>query len=180
MFEKQGVEIKQSKIDIVEKKYATEKEVSIGKAMDAARHLKVPVMVEDTGIYFEDYNNFPGPNAKVFFTGVGFDGVLKLLEGKNRNAFFRTSIAFCKPDSNPVCFIGDCKGRIAEKVSDVIDFDYDSLFIPEGDERTFSQMGKEEKEKFSHRKKAFDEFFKWYKETELSKSKGLKNPFSLK
>ncbi|MEA3378487.1 MAG: RdgB/HAM1 family non-canonical purine NTP pyrophosphatase [Nanoarchaeota archaeon] len=168
ILDKIGIDLKQSKINIVEKKYDTEKEVSIGKALAAVKQLNAPVIVEDTGIYFEDYNNFPGPNAHVFFDGVGHEGVLKILEGKKRGAYFRTSVAFCKPGSNPVCFIGECKGQIAEKISDVIDFAYDSLFVPDGDKRTFSEMTKEEKDKFSHRRKAIEEFIKWYGETQLN------------
>ncbi len=162
--EKAGVELKKSEIEIVEKKFPTEKEVSMGKALAALRELKAPLIVEDTGIYFGAYENFPGPNANVVFKGIGYDGLLKLLEGKSRKAFFRTSVCFIQPNCNPVCFIGECPGKIADNVSDVISFAYDAIFIPDGDKRTFSEMTKEEKEKFSHRRKAMEEFARWLKE----------------
>ncbi|RME54856.1 RdgB/HAM1 family non-canonical purine NTP pyrophosphatase [Candidatus Woesearchaeota archaeon] len=167
MLEKHDIELLQSKIPIVEKKYDSEKEVSISKALAAVKQLNAPLIVEDTGIYFEEYNNFPGPNAHVVFSGIGFEGILRLLENKKRGAFFRTTIAYCKPGQMPVTFTGVCKGEIAEQVSDVINFDYDALFIPEGETRTFSEMSKQEKEQYSHRKKAVEEFLRWYNEQKL-------------
>ncbi|MFH1637102.1 MAG: RdgB/HAM1 family non-canonical purine NTP pyrophosphatase [Candidatus Woesearchaeota archaeon] len=164
ILKKVGIDLKKSDIEIVEKKFKTEKEVSIGKALSALRELNAPLIVEDTGIYFEAYNCFPGPNANVVFQGISYDGLLKLLEEKDRKAFFRTSICFIKPNSNPVCFIGECHGKIAEKVSETISFAYDAIFIPDGETRTFSEMTKEEKEKYSHRRKALEEFAKWLKE----------------
>lgn len=164
ILEKAGVELLKSTIDVVEKKLPTEKEVSIGKALAALKELKAPLIVEDTGIYFEDFKDFPGPNANVVFSGIGYEGLLKLLENKNRKAFFRTSICFIKPNFNPVCFIGECHGKISEKVSDVISFAYDAIFIPDGETRMFSEMSREEKEAFSHRRKALEEFAKWLKE----------------
>ncbi|MDI6738306.1 MAG: non-canonical purine NTP pyrophosphatase, partial [Nanoarchaeota archaeon] len=55
-----------------------------------------------------------------------------------------------------------CRGRIAEKKSEIIDFAYDTIFVPEGETRTFSEMKKEEKEQHSHRAKALNEFLKWH------------------
>src|SRR3989338_6820693 len=155
-----------SDINIPEKKYPTEKEVAISKAYAAVKLLNKPLIVEDTGIYFKAYNNFPGPNAHIVFDGIGYEGILKLLEGKNRAAFFRTTITFIKPELNPISFTGECKGKISEKVSERVSFAYDALFMPENETRTFSEMKKEEKEVFSHRRKAVEEFIKWYKESE--------------
>jgi len=162
--DRHGIQLEWSDLSIVEKRFKTEKEVSIAKALAALRELQRPLIVEDTGIYFKAFNDFPGANAKTVFKGIGYEGILKLLEGKPREATFVTSIAFVKPGMYPMCFIGECKGRIAEKVSDVIAFDYDAIFIPDGDNRTFSEMSKEEKEKYSHRAKAVESFVEWYKQ----------------
>lgn len=160
-----GIALEWSDINVVEQKLKTEKEVAIAKALSALKILNKPVLVEDTGIYFEAYKDFPGPNAKVVFEGIGADGILKILEGKKREATFVTAFAYATPSMHPVAFIGECKGRIAEKKSEIIDFAYDTLFIPEGETRTFSEMKKEEKEKHSHRAKALEEFLKWYVRT---------------
>lgn len=163
--EKHDINLIISDISIPEKKYPTEKEVAISKAYAAVKLLNKPLIVEDTGIYFEAYNNFPGPNAHIVFDGIGYEGILKLLEGKNRAAFFRTTVTFIKPALNPISFTGECQGKISEKVSERVDFAYDALFIPESETRTFSEMKKEEKELFSHRRKAMEEFVGWFNES---------------
>ena len=160
-----GIELEWSDVDVVEQKLPTEKEVSIAKALSSLKILNKPVLVEDTGIYFDAYKDFPGPNAKVVMNGVGREGVLKLLEGKPRGAKFVTSFAFATPKMHPIAFVGECRGRIAEKISPIISFAYDAIFIPDGETRTFSEMTKEEKEQYSHRAKALNEFLKWYAET---------------
>lgn len=158
-----GIELEWSDIDIVEQKLKTEKEVAIAKALSALKILNKPVLVEDTGIYFEAFKSFPGPNAKVLLNGVGREGVLKLLEGKPRGAKFVTSFAYGTPNFHPIAFTGECSGKIAEKISPIISFAYDAIFIPEGESRTFSEMTKEEKEKYSHRAKALTAFLEWYR-----------------
>ncbi|MBU2589890.1 MAG: RdgB/HAM1 family non-canonical purine NTP pyrophosphatase [Nanoarchaeota archaeon] len=165
MAEKHGINLLWSDLDVVEHKYDSVKEVSMAKALSAVKILNKPLIVEDTGIFFKDFNNFPGANAKVVFSGIGVDGILKILEGKNREATFVTSFAFIKPGMQPLTFMGECSGKITEKPSKVIDFAYDTIFIPDGDSRTFSEMSKEEKEKYSHRKKAVESFFTWFRET---------------
>jgi XTP/dITP diphosphohydrolase len=161
--DRHGIELEWSDVDVVEQKLKTEKEVAIAKALSALKILNKPVLVEDTGIYFEAYKDFPGPNAKVVFNGVGINGILKLLEGKPRKAKFVTAFAYATPNFHPVAFLGECEGNIAEKPSDMIDFAYDTIFVPKGETRTFSEMSKEEKERYSHRAKALEEFIKWYK-----------------
>ncbi len=157
-----GIELEWSDVDVVEQKLKTEKEVAIAKALSALKILNKPVLVEDTGIYFEAYRDFPGPNAKVVMNGIGREGILKLLEGKPRGAKFVTSFAFATPAMHPITFIGECRGRIAEKISPNISFAYDSIFIPDGEMRAFSEMTKEEKERYSHRAKALRAFIEWY------------------
>lgn len=164
---KHGINLKISEFEIPEKKYKTEKEVSISKAYEALKYVKAPLIVDDTGVYFEAYNNFPGPNAHIVFDGIGFAGILKLLEGKSRTVCIRTAITFIKLGMNPISFLGECNGRIVEKIPDEMDFAYDTIFIPDGDSRTFAQMTKEEKESYSHRRKALDEFAKWLKESKI-------------
>lgn len=165
MAEKHGINLLWSDLDVVEHKYDSVKEVSIAKALSAVKILDKPLIVEDTGIFFKDFKNFPGANAKVVINGIGIDGILKVLEGKNREATFVTSFAFAKPGIHPITFVGECDGKISEKPSDIIAFAYDTIFIPDGDSRTFSEMTKEEKEKYSHRRKALDKFFTWLSET---------------
>ena len=168
--EKVGVDLQRSPLEIVEKQYPTEREVSLSKALAAAKILNKPVLVEDTGVYFSAFKSFPGPYAKQVFENIGIEGIMKLLEGKEREAVIRTSFAYCEPGEMPILFTGEVTGRIAEKPSEVISFAYDTIFVPEDESRTFSEMSIEEKEKFSHRIRALQEFLNWWKDLNQRKA----------
>lgn len=76
-----GIEIEQLKMEYEEDKEAGMEEVAKKAAKQLAEKLKKPVIVEDTGLFFKAYNNFPGPMPKFVFSGIGYEGIFKLLEG---------------------------------------------------------------------------------------------------
>ncbi len=138
--------------------------VAMEKAKAAANVTKKPVIVEDTGLYFEAYRDFPGTHPKFVFRSIGYEGIFRLLEGKSRKAYFRTVVAYCEPGKEPKTFEGISRGEIKEKVSGKPDLalPYDVIFRPEEEARTYSQMTKEEKAKTSHRAKALEAFARWF------------------
>jgi len=159
-----GIKIIGRKREIEEDNFGRQEQIARGKARKAAKLIKKPVIVEDTGLYLKAYKNFPGINAKFVFNCIGLRGILKLLEGKSRKAYFKTVVAYCRPNGRPLTFTGICKGRISKKIRKPIvpKVPYDSIFIAEKEKRTFSQMTKEEKAKYSHRAKAVEKFAKWF------------------
>lgn len=72
----------------------------------------------------------------------------------DRRARFRCVIALASPDGVCRTVDGACEGRIAEALSGEHGFGYDPLFVPEGYEVTFAEMGAGEKNKISHRGRA--------------------------
>jgi XTP/dITP diphosphohydrolase len=74
----------------------------------------------------------------------------------NRAAQFRTVISLIE-EGKELFFEGVCKGHIAQTVSGKKGFGYDPVFIPEGATRCFAEMELEEKNFYSHRRKAFDQ-----------------------
>jgi XTP/dITP diphosphohydrolase len=76
-----------------------------------------------------------------------------MIDIENRTARFRTIISLII-DSKEYRFEGICEGRIAEKECGTNGFGYDAVFIPDGSDKHFAEMSMEEKNKFSHRKKA--------------------------
>ncbi|MBI4010612.1 MAG: RdgB/HAM1 family non-canonical purine NTP pyrophosphatase [Candidatus Aenigmarchaeota archaeon] len=138
--------------------------IAKGKAEFAVQKLILPVIVEDTGLYFDAYKDFPGIRSKFVFQAIGYEGILKLLENKSRKAYFKTVMVYCDPNEEPKIFVGINPGRIAEAVRGVSHprLPYDSVFVPDGDDRTFAEMTKEEKAKYSARAKAAEEFARWF------------------
>ena len=114
---------------------------------------------EDTGLEVQALNGAPGVRS-ARYAGDEADNkknielLLRNLEGnKERSARFRTVISLIL-DEKEFCFTGICNGKITGAEKGAGGFGYDAVFIPEGDERTFAEMNMEEKNRYSHRKKA--------------------------
>lgn len=135
-------------------------EIAKSAAKKLADELNRKVILEDTGLFFEAYNNFPGALPKFVFNSIGFKGIFKLLEGESRDAQFKTVAAFCEPGQQSVLFVGTMKGIIANTVhnQDADVMPYDKIFIPEGKTKPISTMTTDEKNKFSQRAEAFLKF----------------------
>ncbi len=138
----------------------------IGKiALFAARQaysvVKSPVIVDDTGLYIEALNGFPGPYAEYVYRTIGLNGILKLLlEEKNRRAYFETALACVCPPWEKI-FKEKVEGKIVTRPRGEKGFGYDPIFSPLGTEKTFAEMSIEEKNRYSHRAKAFHRLGKW-------------------
>ena len=82
--------------------------------------------------------------------------MLQKLEGSNnRNAQFKTIISVII-NGKQTQFEGICKGKIIEELKGTDGFGYDPIFIPDGSNKTFAEMTMEEKNIYSHRRKATD------------------------
>jgi len=159
-----GIDVIGKRVEITENEFKTQEQIAKEKAVQASKLVKKSVIVEDTGLYLLAYKHFPGIHAKFVFNGIGLKGILKLLKGKDRKAYFKTIVSYCKPGENPIIFTGVCKGKISENIREPVTpkVPYDSIFIANGEKRTFSQMTKEEKARYSHRAKAVERFARWF------------------
>ena len=113
------------------------------------------ILVEDSGIFIDDLDGFPGVFSSFVEEKIGLSGILSILsETEDRGAEYR---ATCILENNTgiLKFSGTCRGRISKEILGKFGFGYDPIFIPdEGDGRTFGQMQPEEKSQFSHRGRA--------------------------
>jgi len=125
---------------------------------------RLPVIVEDAGLFIGVLNGFPGPYSSYIYRTIGLKGILKLLEKEdNRNADFRSVIAFCRPGETPKSFAGTVRGSISTVERGTHGFGFDPIFIPlGGDGRTFAEMAVIEKNLYSHRAQAVRKFAEWY------------------
>ncbi len=116
---------------------------------------------EDTGLEVTALHGEPGVrSARYAGDKADFDKnvelLLKNLKGEtHREARFRTVISLIL-DGNEYQFEGICAGTITEELTGNKGFGYDPVFIPEGGSKTFAEMSMDEKNIFSHRRKAVD------------------------
>jgi len=119
--------------------------------------IKNSFFIEDSGLFIHALQGFPGTFSAVVFKKIGNAGILKLMadkKGEERKATFKTAVAFCESQNKePVLFVGTAEGRIAEEMRGSHGFGYDPIFEFEG--KMFAEMSTEEKNKVSHRSRAF-------------------------
>lgn len=121
-----------------------------------------PLVVEDTGLFVKSLNGFPGALASHAFKTIGNQGILKLLAGEgDRSAYFEAAVAYGLPPDHIWIFTGSVHGAISEEAAGTAGFGFDPIFVPQGFDKTFSQMTLQEKSKVSHRARAFRRLGAW-------------------
>ena len=139
------------------------REIASFAAKEACVATLRPVVADDSGFFVHALGGFPGPYSAYVFRTIGNNGILRLLRSAgNRAASFQAAVAFCKPNAEPICFSGTVNGAVVRRPKGIRGFGFDPIFMPnEGDGRTFAEMSAKEKNRFSHRGRAFRKLFEW-------------------
>ncbi len=127
----------------------------------------IPCFADDTGLEVEALDGAPGVYS-ARYAGEQKDSKLNMLlllenmNGKtNRNARFRTIIAYIDENAEEHIFEGEIRGKIIEQMAGENGFGYDPIFVPEGHEQTFAQLSSETKNTISHRARAMEKFLSY-------------------
>ena len=138
------------------------------KALEAWKLCKTWTLADDSGLCIKALAGKPGIySARYAETPEKrIERVLKEMAGEqNREAYFVCAMTLINPAGNiEFSCNGICEGTIAKKPAGQNGFGYDPIFIPNGYNQTFAELGMEEKNKISHRAVAFNNFIKWFKE----------------
>ncbi|MDP3785453.1 MAG: RdgB/HAM1 family non-canonical purine NTP pyrophosphatase, partial [bacterium] len=149
-----GIRPEQIEIDLEEIQEIEVEKVVEHKVLEAYEKVGKPVIVEDTGLYIEAWKGFPGALAKWVGKTIGFENIPTMLQG-DRSAYAKTIIGYY--DGNHLeLFEGKIAGRIPEGARGEYGFGWDSIFIPEGRERTFAEIAVDEKNAISMRRLALE------------------------
>lgn len=152
-----GMQLEHRALELIEPQSLDLNEVVRLKAEAAYAQFGAPILVEDTSLEFSAWRGLPGPLIKWFLEAVGAAGILKMLAGENdRSAVARTAFAYFDGKSAHI-FLGETSGKIAAAALGESGFGWDPLFIPEGFEQSFAQLGAAIKNKTSPRAKALFE-----------------------
>ncbi len=133
---------------------------ALKKATELARATGLWALADDSGLEVAALGNAPGVYS-ARYAGEPCNHannnakLLRELAGKaDRSARFRCVAALSDPRGRAETVSGACPGRIVEALRGAQGFGYDPLFVPEGHERTFAEMGNEQKNRLSHRGRA--------------------------
>ena len=133
------------------------------KASFAARILGFPALADDSGLLVEALGGAPGIHSARYAGENATDEqrYLKLLEemqGKsNRRAAFECVISIAVPTGPALTYEARCQGLITESPAGSNGFGYDPIFFYPPLNKTFAELTREEKNRVSHRGKAFAE-----------------------
>lgn len=159
-----GIEVVPLPVELSEPDAGTIEEVARMKLNQVMEQGMNRVMVDDAGIYFAAYPQFPGVLTKRIFHRIGYRGIAKLLVGESREAWFEGTVAICW-DGQIRTFSGVTRGRIIESLSEEMipepGFPFDPIFVPEGDHRVLKEMPVEERLRYSYRRKALEKMAEW-------------------
>lgn len=134
-----------------------------GNALEKARYIKAhygyDCFADDTGLQVVQLGGRPGVYS-ARYAGEECDPeknmqkLLGELDGEDdRRASFITVVALIEGNNEKI-FEGEVKGRILTERQGGEGFGYDPLFVPDGYEESFAQMGNETKNRISHRARA--------------------------
>ena len=149
------IELEQFDIDLPEIQEIDAREVVKAKLEAALGHHEGPFIVDDVSVRCEALNGLPGPFIKWFIKSFSLEEMHGMLE-KLGNTTTEVSllIGYAKNRDDIHYFEGVVRGKIVAPRGDY--FGWDPIFQPDGSDKTYAEMKKEEKNKISHRRLALD------------------------
>lgn len=159
----------------------TLEENAMQKAQYVYDNYNLSCFADDTGLEVEALNGEPGVHSARYAEGTDHDSeanmakLLRNLEGKdNRKARFRTVIALIQKQDVCPCgctsikkvnrFEGIVDGSIATEKHGTAGFGYDPIFVPEGYDKSFAELGESIKNGISHRARAVAKLAEYLKQ----------------
>lgn len=133
------------------------------KARAVAAALGLPALADDSGIEVDALGGRPGPRSARFAGESATDdqnltALIQAIRGVpagGRTARYRCVAALAYPSGDLVHTDGTCEGTLRGKAAGSGGFGYDPIFVPIGWDRTMAELTDEEKDRISHRGRAF-------------------------
>lgn len=139
------------------------------KAHAAARASGLPALADDSGLSVDALGGAPGVDTADWAeTPQGRDFALAMARIRSElvrtkaaepyGAAFICLLCLAFPDGREQIFEGRVAGRIVWPMRGTLGHGYDPIFQPEGSDLTFAEMDRDQKNRISHRGRAFEKF----------------------
>jgi len=150
----------------------------VGNARKKARALRgsLPagawVMADDSGLCVDALGGAPGVES-AYFAGPQGDAAANLrklvaemraVPDGRRAAHFACVLLLIAPDGAEAVFEGRCDGTLRGDPAGGGGFGYDPVFVPDGHAATYAELAEDEKNRISHRGRAFAKFAAWWRD----------------
>lgn len=150
-----GVPLLRVALSLPEIQAATVEEVTRYKAEVARTKGYGRLIVEDVSLGFDALGNFPGPYVKWLLEAAGGQGLAAIAYAlHDRTALAQCCVGYWDGEDVHV-FLGETRGEILVEPRGRREFGWDPWFLPAGAERTFGEMDDAEKDRVSHRGRAY-------------------------
>lgn len=149
-----GIKVKHHNLDLVEIQSLDSQEVVEHKAREAYRHLKQPIVIEDTGLTIHAFGKLPGPFIKFFLSEIGLDGLCSLLNTYDNRAAIASVIYGFFDGKTFRSFAAEINGTVPKKPREGRGMGWDPIFVPEGQPKTYGEMTEAEYDHYSVRRMA--------------------------
>ncbi|MCL4343816.1 MAG: XTP/dITP diphosphatase [Nitrososphaerota archaeon] len=149
------IKLEQSEIPKPEIQDDNIENIALNAAVQISTKTNDPFVVEDDGLFLNEFGGFPGPYTSYVLKTIGISGILKLCSFcTSRRAQFRSALVLYK-DGRIKLFNGTVSGTISMAPRGNMGFGFDPIFIPEASDKTFAEISPKEKSGISHRAMAF-------------------------
>jgi XTP/dITP diphosphohydrolase len=156
-----------SELPVVDETGTTFLENATLKAVEISQQVPGLVLSDDSGLEVDALGGDPGVYSSRYSGEDGNDAannakLLRELDGvEARTARFRCVIVLAENGAVLAYFDGAVEGRMIHELQGQGGFGYDPLFVPDGYEDTFAELGEEIKNGLSHRARAMDKVVAW-------------------
>ena len=135
---------------------------AILKAVSVAKATQQLALADDSGLVVDALDGAPGVHSARYAGENATDEVrnqkllhaLKDIPYSQRTARFQCAIAMADKEGKIEVVEGVCQGEIAHQPKGDQGFGYDPVFVPDGYQQTFAQLGATVKNRISHRRRA--------------------------
>ena len=164
--------LKRKEVETVEIQATKIKEVASFKLNSVKGQINGSYFIEDAGFFVDTpLNGFPGVYSSYVMETIGNKGILRLIDDFDMTKAHFTSVIdlYFKPLDRILFFEGTVQGKISKTVIGSGGFGFDPIFLPnEIPKKTFAELTTEEKNRISHRGKAWSKFIEFLKNNNYS------------
>lgn len=151
----------------------------VGNARKKAQALRARLpagswaLADDSGLCVDALEGAPGVES-AYYAGPTSDGAANLaklvltmrdVSEARRGAHFLCVLLVAGPVGEELIFEGVCAGRLLREPRGGAGFGYDPLFVPDGHDRSYAELGDEVKNQISHRARAWARLAEWARTT---------------
>lgn len=155
-----GAGIESVAVDLPEIQSLDFEEVLREKARTAWAAIGRPLVVEEAGLELAALNGFPGPLVRWMLDAVGAEGLARTAVALGDRRARAVAILAWTDGERTILAHGAVTGTMTLPARGDQGFGFDPVFLPDGSERTFGELTGAEKDRFSHRGRAWRELLR--------------------